>query len=209
MQNRITVVTCESLWKHSIFSSIRNGNWIRVWSGEQRKIQKPDSVKSRFSSNFNCGKDFFNLPYFPDVYTQQLNLLSIGEICRFKHALVSMVISRLLAIFFFFSCSFVCECAFFFFFLSKTEYYMTIAKQQEERKMCRKESSRVQIVSRQPIVIHWISFFRVVGRALVKQRSLFSWHGKPYVFRLHLPRRFKQNTKGGRQVVFGLKYQAS
>lgn len=207
MQNRITVVTCESLWKHSIFSSIRNGNWIRVWSGEQRKIQKPDSVKSRFSSNFNCGKDFFNLPYFPDVYTQQLNLLSIGEICSFKHALVSMVISRLLAIFFFFSALLFVNALFFF--LVKRNITWQSLKQQEERKMCRKESSRVQIVSRQPIVIHWISFFHVVGRALVKQRSLFSWHGKPYVFRLHLPRRFKQNTKGGRQVVFGLKYQAS
>lgn len=206
MQNRITVVTCESLWKHSIFSSIRNGNWIRVWSGEQRKIQKPDSVKSRFSSNFNCGKDFFNLPYFPDVYTQQLNLLSIGEICRFKHALVSMVISRLLAIFFFFSALLFVNALFF---LVKRNITWQSLKQQEERKMCRKESSRVQIVSRQPIVIHWISFFHVVGRALVKQRSLFSWHGKPYVFKLHLPRRFKQNTKGGRQVVFGLKYQAS
>lgn len=90
------------------------------------KWRTEKNSKIRFSSNFNCGKDFFNLPYFPDVYTQQLNLLSIGEICRFKHALVSMVISRLLAIFFFFSALLFVNALFFFF--SKTEYYMTIAK---------------------------------------------------------------------------------
>lgn len=90
-------------------------------------------------------------------------------------------------------------------FLLKRNITWQLLKRLEEQKICRKESSKSSN-GFEATDCDSLNFFHVVGRTLVKQRSLFSWHGRPYVFRL---RRFKQNTKGGRQVVFGLKYQAS